>query len=126
MGRHRPPLTVGQILAWADAHHARTGKWPSAGTGPVAGAPGEKWAGLDQALRAGVRGLPGGDTLAKLLDRCRRPPTAGRHRRRPWTPEEDRLLRALPPKDVARRTGRTLAAVYRRRRGLGIARRPPG
>jgi hypothetical protein len=72
MGRHRPPLTVGQILAWADAHHACTGEWPSAGTGPVAGAPGEKWVHLDRALRDGLRGLPGGDSLSRLLDRRRR------------------------------------------------------
>jgi hypothetical protein len=25
-----PPLTVPQILAWADAFHARTGRWPKA------------------------------------------------------------------------------------------------
>src|SRR5262249_41260148 len=27
-GRMGPPLTVEQILAWADAHHDRTGRWP--------------------------------------------------------------------------------------------------
>ena len=122
MAHHRPPLTVAQILAWADAHFARTGCWPSGYTGPVAGAPGEKWAGLDQALRVGVRGLPGGDTLAKVLDRRRR---RLRPRRpvRPWTPHEDALVRALPPREATRRTGRTLPAVYRRRHALGITRR---
>jgi hypothetical protein len=90
MGRHRPPLTLRQILAWADAHHARTGGWPSACSGPVADAPGEKWAGLDVALAEGRRGLPGGDSLARLLDRRRR--GGAKPRRppvRPWTPEED-------------------------------------
>jgi hypothetical protein len=29
MGQRRIPLTVEQILAWADAHHARTGEWPA-------------------------------------------------------------------------------------------------
>ena len=36
-------LTVGQILAWADAHHAAQGTWPDvrlmSGAGPVAGRP---------------------------------------------------------------------------------------
>jgi hypothetical protein len=34
-------------------------------------APGENWNNLDQALRDGSRGLPGGDSLAKLLARRR-------------------------------------------------------
>jgi hypothetical protein len=25
--RKQPPLTEGNILAWADAHHSRTGQW---------------------------------------------------------------------------------------------------
>ena len=40
--------------------------------------------------------------------------------RRPWTPEEDELLRALPPAEVAGRTGRSLSSVYARRNGLGL------
>jgi hypothetical protein len=35
-----PPLTEAQILAWADAHRGRTGRWPGAHSGPVPGAPG--------------------------------------------------------------------------------------
>lgn len=64
----RPPaLGVGQVLAWADAHRRRTGAWPTRASGPVAGAPGETWAALDSALKAGSRGLPGGLSLARLL-----------------------------------------------------------
>ena len=117
MPRRGPPLTEGQILAWADAHRARTGGWPSANTGGVAGVPGQSWAAIDEALRCGLRGLPGGDTLARLLGRHRGP----RHGRRHWTPGDDALVRALPPAEAARRTGRTVAAVYERRRGLGLA-----
>jgi hypothetical protein len=62
---------VAQILAWADEHHRRTGGWPSADSGPVAGAPGESWRALNSALRDGFRGLPGGDSLASLLRRER-------------------------------------------------------
>jgi hypothetical protein len=39
----------------------------------------------------------------------------------PWTPEEDELVRALPPEEAARRTGRSPRAVYGRRNVLGLA-----
>jgi hypothetical protein len=67
----KPTLTVEQILAWADAHKARTGDWPKAQRQPVADAPGENWKAIDLALRRGTRGLPGGDTLIRLLRRGR-------------------------------------------------------
>ncbi len=62
-----PPLGVGQILAWADAHHRRTGAWPNCYSGPVEGAQGETWRKVHNALYAGQRGLPGGSSLARLL-----------------------------------------------------------
>jgi hypothetical protein len=67
----RPALKVAQVLAWADAHHARAGGWPNAGCGAVGGAPGECWRRIDQALAKGLRGLPGGGSLARLLRRER-------------------------------------------------------
>jgi hypothetical protein len=60
-------MTEGQILGWADAHHARTGSWPTAGSGPVADAPGETWRAVDMALRHGRRGIGPGSSLALLL-----------------------------------------------------------
>jgi hypothetical protein len=60
-------LTVRRILAWARAHHRRTGKWPNARSGPVAEAPTETWLGIDNALTQGLRGLPRGPSLALLL-----------------------------------------------------------
>jgi hypothetical protein len=111
-----PPLTEVQILGWADAHHERTGCWPSAASGPVLGAAGEMWRAVNSALGNGHRGLPGGDSLARLLVRH------GRRRALwtdsgpgAWTAEEDELARTLPPAEAARRTGRPLTAVYRRR-----------
>jgi hypothetical protein len=71
MGWNRPKLTVFQILAWADEHKARTGRWPLVASGAVAGVPGETWAGVNFALWAGRRGLPGRDSLARLLLRER-------------------------------------------------------
>jgi hypothetical protein len=70
--RYGPPLTEEQILAWADARHARTGHWPRAESGAILDAPGDNWYAVNHALAYGYRGLPGGDSLAKLLDRHRR------------------------------------------------------
>jgi hypothetical protein len=64
-----PPLTPTQICAWAERHRDRTGRWPSQGSGSVTDAPGESWAVINRSLRVGFRGLPGGDSLAKLLNR---------------------------------------------------------
>jgi hypothetical protein len=68
-------LTIEKILAWADAHHAVHGDWPSCNGGPIDAAPDETWKGIAMALRLGHRGLRGGTSLARLLDdhRPRRP-----------------------------------------------------
>ncbi len=66
-----PPFAVRQILTWADAHHTRTGAWPSGKSGPIPEAPGELWSAVECALVHGVRGLPGGDSLTRLLTRHR-------------------------------------------------------
>jgi hypothetical protein len=63
----RPPLTIEQILAWADAYQARTGRWPSAGSGAIPEAPGDTWESINSALAQGHRGLPGGLSLSTLL-----------------------------------------------------------
>ncbi len=68
----RPRLTVAQILEWADAHRRQTGAWPGSRSGVVAAAPGENWANIQQALRMGFRGLPGGRTLLGLFRKERR------------------------------------------------------
>jgi hypothetical protein len=116
-GRRKPsaaPLTEEQILAWADAFHQRTGRWPHNRSGPIPEAPGDTWNAVNLALYLGRRGFPGGDSLAKLLDRHRR----GATNRRPWTPEEDEAVRSLPLQEAARRTGRPPSTVYYRRRLL--------
>jgi hypothetical protein len=114
-------LSVAQILRWADAHHERTGRWPGAHSGPVAGAAGERWGSIESALRFGWRGLPGGDSVARLLVRHgRRPPPRTGRGVRSWTAEEDALVRTLPPTEARRRTARPLRAVYHRRYLLGV------
>ncbi len=69
--KHLPNLTVKQILGWADAHFGRTERWPSCASGEVPEAPGEVWATIDAALKVGRRGLRGGTTLARLLEKHR-------------------------------------------------------
>jgi hypothetical protein len=61
------PLSEEQIVAWADAHHRRTGKWPGAASGPIPEEPGESWSAVNAAITNGLRGLPGGSSLTRLL-----------------------------------------------------------
>lgn len=72
MRSKRPPLTIKQILAWADAHHEHTGQLPQIESGPVLDAPGETWQASQNALYGGCRGLPGGSSLAQLLAKERK------------------------------------------------------
>jgi hypothetical protein len=65
--RALPPLTIDQILAWADAHHKRTGNWPKSMSGSILDAREESWQEIDRNLRFGLRSLPGGQTLKQLL-----------------------------------------------------------
>jgi hypothetical protein len=69
--RDLPPLTEERIVAWADAHRCRTGKWPTINSGELVDAPGETWANINMALTTGTRGLRGRASLAKLLSRRR-------------------------------------------------------
>ncbi|HLJ97292.1 MAG TPA: hypothetical protein VKU02_29300, partial [Gemmataceae bacterium] len=79
LGEHRgirtrarlPCLTLPQILRWALGNYHRQGNWPTARSGAVAEECGETWSGIDTALRKGLRGLPGGLSLAQLLEPTR-------------------------------------------------------
>jgi hypothetical protein len=64
---YRPPLEISQILAWADAYHEKAGRWPRISSGRVPRVRGETWRRLDGALRYGLRGIPGGSSLPRLL-----------------------------------------------------------
>ena len=60
MPRSRPPLTVAQILAWADAHWRHTGSWPNVrGTYRVRGWPTKVHTVFDQTT------IPRGSTMPK-------------------------------------------------------------
>src|SRR5262249_32251989 len=69
--RCRPELSEPQILAWADAFHARTGRWPGPLSGVIPDSLGETWARVDNALLQGLRGLQGGSSIARLLQAWR-------------------------------------------------------
>jgi hypothetical protein len=69
--RALPRVSEQEILSWADAHRKRTGNWPNENCGEIPGTNGENWRNLDMALREGHRGLPGGDTVARLIARGR-------------------------------------------------------
>jgi hypothetical protein len=68
----RRPLTVKEVLRWADAYHEITGKWPSKTSGQIPFAKHENWMSIDYALRRGFRKLPGKCSLAQLLTEHRR------------------------------------------------------
>jgi hypothetical protein len=70
----RPRLTINQLLTWMDEYKAANGDWPNQNSGQVAGTD-ENWNAIQCALRQGIRGLPGGSSLAKLLAKYRKPET---------------------------------------------------
>jgi hypothetical protein len=61
------PLTKERILRWLDSHKQRTGKWATKQSGPIHDSPGDTWANVNAALAQGLRGLPGGSSLARLI-----------------------------------------------------------
>lgn len=67
----KPQLTVDQILDWMDRHLKSYGTYPHVRDGAIDGTDCETWSGVDQALQAGLRGLPATSSLAKLLQERR-------------------------------------------------------
>ena len=64
-------MTEASVLAWADAHHRRTGSWPSKDSGLIPGGGGVTWTAVNLAFRRGSRGLTGPTTLARFLSEHR-------------------------------------------------------
>ena len=62
-------LNEREIAQWAKNHFDRTGEWPKRGSGPIQEVPAETWRGMDMALVQGGRGLPGGSSLPKFLEK---------------------------------------------------------
>ena len=95
-----PRLTAKQILAWADAHHRRTGTWPTSSSGPVHEVAGETWRAVDQAFRVATRGLPGRSSLGAVPR-----PGAGRPQSPAPAPPNGQANPDLGRRPPARRTG---------------------
>ncbi len=68
-----PRLSTKQILKWADAFHKREKAWPTRGSGRIPRSGDETWETINYALKKGNRGLSGGWSLARFLNRYRRP-----------------------------------------------------
>ncbi len=66
----RRPLSVQQVLAWADAHYRKHGKWPTSTSGTVPGTV-RTWLAIDKNLKDGKCGLPAAGSLARLLEKQR-------------------------------------------------------
>jgi hypothetical protein len=64
------PFRIKDILTWARTHRRQTGAWPTPKSGPIAGTS-ENWRTVNNALVLGFHGLPGGSSLAKLLQRLK-------------------------------------------------------
>src|SRR5258708_14676951 len=64
--KRRSALTMEEILRWAEAWKARTGAWPGQRSGRIPES-GGRWSAIEGALRNGLRGLPPGLSLARLL-----------------------------------------------------------
>jgi len=64
------PLTIEQILSWADRYKASHEEWPTAMSGKIQGT-GESWAGIQSALMQGRRNLPKGMSITRLLVKYR-------------------------------------------------------
>lgn len=67
--KNLPKLTIEQISQWAEAHHKRTGEWPTKDSGSIPEVPGENWKAINYALKSkkSIRGLRGSTTLSLLL-----------------------------------------------------------
>ena len=61
-----PPLSTDQIIRWARRYRRDHGDWPRRSREAIPGTS-DTWFSVDNALYKGLRGLPGGSSLAKLL-----------------------------------------------------------
>jgi len=69
----RPPLTVEQILDWADEHKARTGEWPTRNAEAIEGTDeNETWANVDAALKKRESRASGGGLACEAISAASR------------------------------------------------------
>ena len=129
--KYRPRFSVEGILSRADDHKRKTGNWPTLDSGLIEGATGDTWGGVNAALRLGLRGLPPGSSLAKLLEQhrgkrnLRNLPSHSEERIRKWIAEHYAVTSKWPTAasgTIVNATDETWgavdAALNRGRRGL--------
>ncbi|MBL8828620.1 MAG: hypothetical protein JNM18_16685 [Planctomycetaceae bacterium] len=105
-----------QRLAWAKARDpGRRAKIAAAKLGKPRPA-----AVVEKITRAKIGTTHTAESRAKMSKAHRRRGTRPPWLNPPWTKADDKLLRTLPAAEVAKRTGRTLTAVYSRRGVLGL------
>ena len=75
---------------------------------------------MASAWRANTGRVPTAATRAKMSAAAKERAKTFLPGGRPWTPEEDELVRTLPPSEAAARTGRSVRGVWDRRRRLGL------
>jgi hypothetical protein len=73
---------------------------------------------VGQAVAAAHRGTHHSDATRQKMSRTHRRLGTMGPGTIPWTPEEEELVRTLPAEEAAKRTGRSLSAVYTRRNRL--------
>ena len=66
---YRKQLSIARILAWADDHHAATGRWPTSRSGSIAGVTGDNWRTVADALCDGRARTAGRHDLDRRADR---------------------------------------------------------
>lgn len=69
--RRSSVLSAIEIIHWADMFQRRVGRWPKKRDGEVTGLPFTTWRQIDNALVYGFRGLRGGTSLARFLEKHR-------------------------------------------------------
>jgi hypothetical protein len=63
----RKNLSLDEVLKAADAYRMAAGRWPTVRSGVIPELPGETWGTIQRALVLGLRGLPGGTSVATIL-----------------------------------------------------------
>jgi hypothetical protein len=69
--KKKQKLSVRRIWQWVLRHYHDSGEWPRKSRDNIPGSI-DTWFSIDNALRSGLRGLPGGSSLAQLIDHRRR------------------------------------------------------
>jgi DNA-binding XRE family transcriptional regulator len=108
-----PDLSEELILSWSEAHFRRSGAWPQMMSGAIYKVPGEKWHGVEAALRRGLRGLPGGSSLYQLLQTHGRVPSPQGLKRR-------RTAEGLSRRELGKRLGVAYATVVTWEQGRNL------